>query len=934
MQKSILILAFLIISQSFLSAQNKKVVSPEIYDDWNAVSSTVISANGNYISFEVNPQVGDGNLFVKNFDGTNESVFPRGYKAVFPETEDFLVFQVKAEYKKVRDLKLKKKKGDDLPKDSLVVFNLKTKAQESFANLVSVQVAQEKSNWMAFLLKAEKPKKDTTEKEAKKKPEPKKKAPKDDPKTNTLWIMNPTTGAKFEYKNVVDYTVSRNGNAIGFSTFERDSLASSKLFVFDTKNEIASEVFELNGLLDKLTSDNEGNNIAFLSTVDTAKRKLYRLHNYTLKTKALKLVSDTNNSAYDSDWSISKFARMYFSRNDEKLYFGVAPKPEYEVKDTLLDEEKVNMDLWHWNDPYLQPQQLAQLKRNRNQNFLSVYHLNSNKIVQLATEEMEGLRPMLKGNSDIALGTDNRAYRKRSTWESPGYRDVYAVDVKTGKKSLLLSEIQSHFGISPNGKYVYWYANEDSSWYAKPLTGGNTVLLSKGIDTPLYDESHDYPQDPGDYGIAGWTANDEYIIIYDKFDLWLADPSGKEKTKNLTQGYGRKNNTELRYFTLDKEEEWINTKKPLYLRAQDKTTKEAAFYSLNFKNGSVKELTKGGFRYYPAQKAKNAERMIWRRGNLNEYYNLWSSTTSFENPIKLSEANPNQSEYNWGSVELVKWNNTDGAEVEGLLYKPENFDPNKKYPMIVYFYRLHSDQLFNHYYPTPSRSVINPLHYISNGYLVFMPNIHYKEGHPGMSAYNHIVTGTLAMVAKGFVDKANIGIQGQSWGGYQTLYVVTQTDLFKAANSGAPVSNMTSAYGGIRWQSGMNRAFQYEETQSRIGGTLWEKPLEYIENSPVFYVPNINTPIMFRHDDNDGAVPWYQGIEIFVAMRRLNKPAWLLNYNGAGHNLTVKRSNMMDFTIRMKQFFDYYLKGAPAPEWLIDGIPATEKGKNLGLELK
>ncbi len=711
MRKIILIVAFLALGLSFSIAQNKKVVSPEIYDDWKGLSSALISANGNFVSFEINPQVGDGNLIVKNFDGSNAQIFPRGYKAVFADSEDFLAFQVQAEYKKVRDLKLKKKKKDDLPKDSLFILNLKTGNLEKFADLVSVEVAKEESNWMTFLLKAEEPKKDTSKKkEEKKKPEPKKKAPKDDPKTNTLWVMNPISGAKYEFKNVVDYTLARNGKLIGFSTFERDSLASSKLFVFDTKKEVATEVFELEGWIKEPTADNSGNNLAFLSTTDTAKRKLYSLQHFSLKQNAVKTLLDTSTTLFTHGFIVSEKGRIYFSRDDEKLYFGVAAKPEKEIKDTLLPEEKVKLDLWHWNDPYLQPQQLVQLKREQNKSFLSVYHLKTGKTIQLATEEMENVRPLLKGNADIALGTDNRAYRKRSSWESPGYRDVYAVDVQTGKKSLLLKEIQSRFGLSPNGHYVYWYANEDSCWYAKPVNGGNTVLLNQGMDLPIYDESHDYPQDPNAYGVAGWTANDKGIVFYDKYDLWLADPSGKEKIRNLTNGFGRENNTELRYLELDEEAEWMDTKAPIMLRAQNKTTKQAGFYSLNFKTGQVEELTLGDYRYFPPTKAKKANKLIWRRGNLNEYYNLWSSSSTFKNEVKLSEANPNQKEYLWGSVELVKWNNTDGKEVEGLLYKPENFDPNKKYPMIVYFYRLHSDQLFNHYYPTPSRSVINPLH--------------------------------------------------------------------------------------------------------------------------------------------------------------------------------------------------------------------------------
>jgi dipeptidyl aminopeptidase/acylaminoacyl peptidase len=933
MKRSILFIVLMTLMQSFVLGQAKKVVSPKIYDSWNRVSSTQLSRLGHYVSFEVNPEVGDGKLIVKGFDGTHQNVFPRGSEAVFSPMEDFIAFQVKAEYKKGRALKLKKKKAKDLPKDSLFIFNLKTQVLDTFPKLISKKLAVESSNWMAFLVQPEKPKKDSTEKKEVKK-KPKAKASKSDPKTNTLYLMNPMSGVQQKVKNVVDYRLSRNGKIIAYSTFQRDSLPESKLFVFDTKKQKTNEIYALEGLIKNITTDNKGQNIAFLSSRDTTKQKCYSLQNYSLQTNQIRQISDAVGKQFKSGWVASPNGKIYFSRDDKHLYFGIAPKPEKEIKDSLLPEEKVHLDLWSWQDPYLQPQQLVQLKREQKRTYLCVFHFENGKLVQLADPELKNVQPLLKGNSEIALGTDNRAYRKRTSWESPAYYDVYSVNTQSGKRTLLLKEIQSRFGLSPHGKYVYWYANEDSSWYAKPIGGGVKVLLNQGVDLPLYDESHDYPQDPYPYGVAGWTENDKGFIFYDKYDLWLADPTGKAKAINLTQSFGRKNNTVLRYLELNDEAQWINSKNPLLLRAQDKTTKEAAFYSLNFKTKQIQELTKGGYRYLMPIKAKEADRIIWRRGNLNEYYNLWSSTLSFKNETKLSEANPQQKDYLWGSVELVKWNNTDGKEVEGLLYKPENFDPNKKYPMIVYFYRLHSDNLFNHYYPTPSRSVINPLHYISNGYLVFMPNIHYKIGHPGLSAYNHVVSGTLAMIAKGFVDKKNIGIQGQSWGGYETLYIVTQTDLFKAANSGAPVANMTSAYGGIRWGSGMNRAFQYEETQSRIGGSLWEKPLEYIENSPVFYAPKINTPIMFRHDDKDGAVPWYQGIEIFVALRRLNKPAWLLNYNGADHNLTKKRCNQMDFTIRMKQFFDYYLKGAPAPVWLKDGIPAIKKGKTLGLELE
>ena len=162
--------------------------------------------------------------------------------------------------------------------------------------------------------------------------------------------------------------------------------------------------------------------------------------------------------------------------------------------------------------------------------------------------------------------------------------------------------------------------------------------------------------------------------------------------------------------------------------------------------------------------------------------------------------------------------------------------------------------------------------------------------------------------------------------------MITQTDKFKAAGAGAPVSNMTSAYGGIRWGSGITRQVQYEQGQSRIGKDLWSGYDLYIENSPIFFVPKVTTPVLIMHNDKDGAVPWYQGIEFFTALRRCGKIAWLLQYNDEEHNL-VERKNTKDLSIRLSQFFDHYLKGAPMPKWMKNGRPAVDKGYDLGYDL-
>ena len=298
---------------------------------------------------------------------------------------------------------------------------------------------------------------------------------------------------------------------------------------------------------------------------------------------------------------------------------------------------------------------------------------------------------------------------------------------------------------------------------------------------------------------------------------------------------------------------------------------------------------------------------------------------------QLSNINPQQNEYNWGTAELYTWKTYTGKTSTGIVYKPEGFDPKKKYPMICYFYEKLSNGVYSYQPPSPTPSRLNISFFVSRGYIVFAPDIYYTTGHPGNDAYNHIVSGARALVKAGFVDSTKIGIQGQSWGGYQVAYLITKTKLFKAAWAGAPVANMTSAYGGIRWESGLNRQFQYEKQQSRIGASLWDKPQLYIENSPLFHLPKVQTPLAIMHNDADGAVPWYQGIELFTGLKRLGKPVWMLNYNGEAHNL-VERRNRKDIQIREQQFFDWLLKGEKPAKWITEGVPAIDKGKDWGLD--
>jgi dipeptidyl aminopeptidase/acylaminoacyl peptidase len=382
---------------------------------------------------------------------------------------------------------------------------------------------------------------------------------------------------------------------------------------------------------------------------------------------------------------------------------------------------------------------------------------------------------------------------------------------------------------------------------------------------------------------------------------------------------------------IDQEERFIDPAKPLILSAFSEPSKASGFWTDRVGgNEPPKMLVMGNERYGSLQKARDTDTYLVTRSTFRDFPNLWTGE-QLNALRKISDANPQQAEYAWGDVELVRWMSGDGIPLEGLLYKPAGFDPSKQYPMVVYYYETHSENL-HQYVPPAGRNVVNPTVYTSLGYLVFMPDIAYMDGYPGPSAVKSIVPGVQSLIARGFVDPKGIGATGQSWGGYQTAYLITQTNLFSAAVANAPVANMTSAYGGIRWETGLARAFQYEKTQSRIGGSLWEYPMRYLENSPLFHADRVQTPLLMMHNDNDGAVPWYQGIEMFVALRRLGKEVYLVSYNGDEHNPT-KRANQKDIDMRMLQFFDHHLRGAPAPAWMKSGIPFEQKGRTNGFAI-
>lgn len=940
MKNSIWILLFTLISTSLFA--QKKPLNLNMHDDWKNIEDFSLSNDGQWLVYEIKPLVGDGFVVVQNMESLEADTFQRasGYKI---DTENkYVAFQLAAPYDSVKAMKLRDVKEKDMPKDSLGVFVMQDDSVYIVENVKRFTLSGENASWISYTIedyKPEQPEEDSKKKKKKKKDKKDEKkeakAPKD--KKNAIAIWNPLTGEKKVFEHAIEIAFADEADAFAVFHFLKPNWDSLQISVFN--NGQTAAYFTHATEVQNAAWDNFGTQLAWLQSADTTDYKNYTLQ--LLADTSIQSIADSTSAFLYADFSPSKNGSVRFSKNGKQLYFGIAPVEVEDPKDTLLKDEKYAVDVWKWDDDRIQPEQLKRVKRDERKTFMVVYHTAAQKLVQLEDSVITDVHVDYKHNHTWGTSRDDSPYMVERTWTYPWRSDLYYVNTLDGRKEKITNGVLYGNSFSQTAKYATWYNTEDFNWYTVRLGSTDTINLTGSLTTngeQFYNHEDEVPAPAYPYGIVGWTANDNQVLIQARNEIWVIDPSGKQLPKALSNGFANDNNTAIEILSFDDNAEFVNLDSTLFIKATNRTNNQT-FYYLHEPNAEKLTLLYGGdFLLRSPLKAKYADQFIFRRETFQDYRNIWwlpkgkMSAELFADTKRITTTNPKKENYLWGTVEPYFWTDFNQKECKGLLFKPEDFDPSKSYPMVVYFYEKNFETQHAHRAFRPSHSTISVPFYTSNGYLVFIPDVHYSTGHPAKDAYNAIVSGAYSLAKEPWVNEHKMGIQGQSWGGYQVAALVTQTDTFAAAMAGAPVSNMTSAYGGIRWGSGLSRMFQYEQAQSRIGSTLWENPDLYIENSPVFHLPNVNTPLLIMHNDNDGAVPWYQGIEMFMGLRRLQKPTWMLVYNNEEHNL-MQVPNRKDLSMRMFQFFNYYLKDEPMPQWMQDGIPALQKGKVNGYDL-
>ena len=944
----------------------KRPLNHHDYDGWRSIAGQRLSADGRFLAYSVFPQEGDGEVVIRNLvtgKDQHEAVGtrPLAEPAAVPEegppppprsvtlafsadsrTLVFSTFPAKAETDKARK---EKKTLSQMPKEGMVIVDLASGKATRIERVRSFQLPEKAAGFLAYLREGPdapaaanqpaKPEGGDSEADqqggrggrgggagggAGRGPRPE--------FGSDLVIRNLADSTERTLPDVVEFSFAEDGKQLVYAVSAKDTAKNGVFVAHPGSPDAPAALLDGKGKYLKLTWDENQTQLAFLSDRDDAasKQPKWKLYRWDRQAATAAVLTSSDMPGFRKEFVISDKGTLGFSKGGDRVFFACAP-PAPEKKDDAAaadaaSEDKAVVDLWSYKDDYIQPIQKVRAARDRDRTFTAAYLIPEHKVVQLADAELADVTP--SESAQWVLGTDDREYRRAADYDER-FSDAYIVDATTGVRKLVSKKSRGAVSWSPSGRYLLSFDGKD--WSTISIPDGKTVNLTAGLPVKFWNEEDDHPSTPGSYGTAGWTKDGQSVLLHDHYDIWRISPDGTG-AKNITAGYGRAHDLRFRYIRTEAEnprDRWIDPSKPVMLQAENLKTFESGLFRASLDGGEPKQLVMAAKSFSPPVKAKDADVYLLTEQTFNEFPDLVTTNGTFKELRKVSDVNPQKSKLLWGTSEVVEYKNADGVPLQAALYKPENFDPHKKYPMMVYIYEKLTQNVNHFVNPAPGTS-INVSYYVSNGYLVLEPDIVYTVGYPGQSALKCVLPAIQTVVNKGIVDEKAIGIQGHSWGGYQIAYMVTQTNRFRAVAAGAPVVNMISAYDGIRWGTGLPRQFQYERTQSRIGGSIWQYPTRFIENSPIFWADRVQTPVMILQNDGDDAVPWYQGVEFFLALRRLGKEVYLFNYNGQPHGIR-NRADQKDYAIRLQQYFDHYLKGAPAPDWMEKGVPYLERDR-------
>lgn len=893
--KNKIIFLSLIIFKSYLYAQEKQskpTIDTTAIHSWPSLGGAKISNNGKFVAHTIeNLPIGSRTLFLVSSDGKWNKEIPNSsdiFQCIITEDSKYAVYPTQ--------------------NDTICVTTLGTPSVDYISNVKSFKApAGGDGTWLAY-------------------------------QTNDLELIvkNLKSGDRQIFTGVTDYYFDINGKTLIIKCAS-DNKHHNDILIWVSLSSKKQSKFWQGANAENICFDNAGTQVAFTSEINSNNGSQKTLFHYANKELTAKLLKTDESLRLDTNFIL--YSIIGFSNDGKRLFVQLGEKEAASVKGDFV---KVN--IWSYFDDKLQSEQL---KKSPVNTFKAVIDINSNKIARI----------QLENEVEISSSEDWVLYKQAVPNKYPNalstildLASISLVSTTDGRRIKIKENISDNtwvsFRLSPDNKNIVYYDKNKRSFFTYEIMSGRTFNITHEINTKWTRYVSDKPsmKDVYTYPVSGWIevkGSIEYVLLNDQYDIWLVPLKGKMKARNITNKYGGKN--EISFEVSDaNNKNTFNINENIILNSFNRKNKTNGFYKINIsKNFDPIELSSGNYIYeihdngyvpprvsFSPLKAKKDDSYLVRRMSAKNSPNYFT-TSDFKGFVKISNVNP-ESRYNWLSSELHTWKSADGKNLQGILYKPENFDSLKKYPLIFNYYEKKSDGLNAYHIPRCEPCNINIPDYVSNGYLVFTPDAYYEIGRPGEGIYNSIISAADYLSKFSFVNSKRMGIQGCSFGGWETNYLIAHSKIFSAACSASGITNFISGYGSI---GGEGRSLQamYELSFWRMGLTIWDDPQRYIDNSPVFKLNQVETPLLIMATSFDGVCPFSQAIELFTGLRRLNKKVWLLEYEDGNHGLTGAPAE--DFSIRMRQFFDHYLKDAPPPEWMTKGRSANLRGIDNRLRL-
>lgn len=886
------------------NAEGRKILTLASYGEWNRITGASISPDGAWMTYTYAPLDGDAKLYLRELDGDAVHEVAQGTSASFSDDGGWVAYSVPASRAEAAGTRGAQAVGGAAARGNaprtLQIRNLSDGATTDIAGVASFEFTPGSRYIIAR--------------------RPKAVADAEHDGADVV-IRELRTGATQVIGNVGAYALNEAGTLMVYTVDAKDRVGNG-VFVHGLAAATVRALRTGSRHFSGLTWNEAGTGVAFLEGEkkegDAQRSNFLVLASDLARSPRVTVWDPATDAGFPEGHVLSEFTAPSFNADATRVFIGIRMQ---EPAPPRAEGAQPNVNVWHWKDEVPQSVQEVRADRTRRETIPAVYNVAAGSFVQLGDEDMPSVQHADRGR--YAVGWLDAPYRGEVAWG--GTRaDYYRVDLQNGERTLITRGITRTHGLSPDGTW-FVYLEQGA---VKAVNLGTMAVVNlyerAGVNFVNVEDDHDYERPT--YGLAGWSADGQYVLLNAKYDIW-AVPLGRGTPRNITAGTGEAERIQFRItrFGGDDDDDGIDLDAPITLSAFGERTKKSGYWEVRA-GGKPAPVIWEDRSIGSVQKAEHADRLIYTRQTFTEFPDYWVTDTRFRAPRKVTDANPQLADYAWspGRV-LVDYTDARGNQLQGTLALPAGYEPGKKYPMLVYFYEKMSDQ--HHRFSMPAYDDRPHMStYASDGYLVLQPDVVYTIGRPGTSALDDVTSAVRKVIELGYADPKRIGLQGHSWGGYQSSYIVTQTDMFAAVVTGAPVTNLVSFYNELYKSSGSVQQGIMEVGQVRMGrdSTPWNAHEQYEDQSPLHNAGKITTPFLILHGTADGAVDYHQGLEYFNAARRLGKEVILLSYPDEPHHL-AKRPNQEDFQVRMKQYFDHYLKGAPAPAWMTGGVPFIRK---------